>query len=437
MSQNHTWSEGRNQRLLASRIAATGAFALNQVFLKGSVWMAPDSWALWEGSASLLEGRGYRLFWGDAPIKEWPPLYSLYLAFWQYWGGISGRALILAQSTLAGLATFGWCLLALSLVARSRLPRKHGWICAVSCSAFITVFVATRYDAIRANNLQYAFLPAFISLCEGLRRPCPARTAAAGLLGALLLLTHVSSIAFVLAAVTLLVFEPDLVPMARAIHGFFLASISLLPYACVRRILGQTGSHRIGLHAGVYSPAEYLVQEIGGSCTLLIRQRAPAVLVASALLAISIAVSRSRPLDAPASRVARWRITFVLIAMGALFVLFNIVYIVDNLSGRFLFFVPLALVPVALVAAARARRPWAVLAASTLCLIAQAPRISELGVGLRLSADGRTARPEQMLRAEDCVQRPDGAPTWPCSPGSQARVAPPPPPSIPGAGRIP
>ncbi len=86
-------------------VSALIAGVLSWTFNYHGVFMGPDSWAYWEGSVSLLEGFGYRHFWGR-PLTEWPPFYSSYLALVQKFFGISGFSLVLSLIFLAAGSAF-------------------------------------------------------------------------------------------------------------------------------------------------------------------------------------------------------------------------------------------------------------------------------------------------------------------------------------------
>src|SRR5262249_24841437 len=64
-------------------IAGGVTFAATLAMLRHGIAITSDGWAYWQGSVSLLEGRGYTFLYYDVPIQAWPPLYSLYLALWQ------------------------------------------------------------------------------------------------------------------------------------------------------------------------------------------------------------------------------------------------------------------------------------------------------------------------------------------------------------------
>ncbi len=404
--------------------------ALNWLFLRHAVWMAPDSWAFWQGSVSLLDGRGYRLFANDEPIREWPPLYSFYLAAWQAAFGVSGKVLIAAQSALAGLSALAWTRLALSLggARRGTVPILAAYAQAV----FILVFVATRYDCIRADNLKYVLLPLLIAACEQAWRATSTDRllrACAGLggLGMLLMLTHTSSVAFVGAAVLVVLLTTQIRLSARLLGAALSAGTALVPWLISRHFLHQTGSHRIGVGVAAFKPLAYAAQALGGSTTLLIKQPWLAAPLALLIGGVSYFAFDPSVLGPRALAAVRVRLLFVASALLLLFSLFNVTYITDKLTGRFVFFVPLTLVPVALALLASGKRPALFLACAALIELAGVPRILDLARGVQASHDGLAARPEQLALENDCVRRPDAHASWSCSAATLPRLPPPEP----------
>lgn len=409
---------------------------LNWLLLRDAVWMAPDSWAFWQGSLSLLDGRGYRLFWQDTPIREWPPLYPLYLASWQALFGVSGGVLSAAQSALAGLAAYGWTRLGLSLDEPAEAFGSERWTVARTAQAsFVVLFVATRYDCIRADNLKYVFLPALIGVCEraaGARRRSDLLRQAAliGFVGCALMLTHNSSLAFVSAALLIVGLTKQVRFVERLPALLLAASVAVVPWYVVRVLLEQRGSHSVGLGVAAYRPLDYLIQALGGSCTLLIKQ--PSLAIALVLM-LALASAYCGDLGALSARQwleLRVRSIFVFGSLLSLFLLFNLTYITDKLTGRFLFFVPLTLIPAlisVLGASVRLRqrsRRVVFWGSCALLVLAFMPRLLDLSHGVARSSEARDARPEQLLHATDCLRRPDGARTFRCSADTLPRLPP-------------
>jgi hypothetical protein len=406
--------------------------ALNWWFLRRAIWMAPDSWMFWEGSVSLLDGRGYRSFVHDEPIRDWPPLYSLYLAAWQALFGVSGKVLIAAQSVLAGLSALGWTRLSLVLMERVRLSDMRARIAELAQAAFVTAFIAIRYDCVRADNLKYALLPLLLAICQqawlsDTRAELLRRSAALGAVGMLLMLTHNTSVAFVGAAAVIGLLAKRH-PLATRFAGAALsASLALIPWLVSRSIFEQQGSHRIGFGVAAYHPHSYAVQVIGGSTTLLITQPWLAAPMAAALAGVTWYSADRGAFSDRASAAIRVQLLFVALAMAMLFSLFNLTYVTDKLTGRFIFFVPLSVVPLCIALLASARRAALFYVTTALILLALVPRLLDVSRGVQASRAGQSALPEQIALASDCVRRLDARPSWACSARSAPRLPPPDP----------
>jgi len=398
--------------------------------------MAPDSWAFWQGSVSLLDQRGYRLFAHSQPIKEWPPLYPFYLAAWQAVFGVSGAVLGAAQNALSGLATIAWTRLAHTLTwLDSDLTHGRGrcfWLAGSVQATFIGIFIATRYDCVRADNLKYVLLPLLIAVCERTwftsdRAEVFRACTLIGVLGMLLVLTHTSSMAFVGAAMLIVLMAKNTALGARIAGVSMIGSVTLIPWLISRSVFEQSGSHQLGLGVATYPPFGYAVQALGGSCTLLIKQP---WLAGPLAVVLTVAAWLSFDRDVLSERIRgrlKARLVFVAGAVVILFALFNVTHITDKLTGRFVFFVPLSLVPAAVALLARTERPWPLLAASGLTLLAAIPRLLDLSHGVLTSQDGLSARPEQTALAGDCIRRADSLRSWKCSEGTRPRLPPPDP----------
>jgi hypothetical protein len=404
--------------------------ALNWFLLRRAIWMAPDSWTFWQGSVSLLDGRGYRSILNDEPIKEWPPLYSLYLAAWQALFGVSGKVLIAAQGALAGLSALGWTRLSLALTERAHLSETRARIARGAQAVFITAFIAIRYDCIRADNLKYALLPPFLVICEqawlsDTRAQLLRRSAALGAVGMLLMLTHNSSVAFVGAAAVIGLLGKRHPPGTRLVAAALGASLGLIPWLVARSLLEQRGSHRIGFGVAAYHPHSYAVQLIGGSATLLITQPWLAAPLAAVLAGVTWYSADRRAFVDRAWTAIRVRLLFVALSMVMLFALFNLTFIMDKLTGRFIFFVPLSVVPLCIALLASASRAALCYATTALVVLALVPRLLDVSRGVEASRAGQSALPEQILLASDCVRRLDARPAWVCSARSKPRLPPP------------
>jgi hypothetical protein len=430
MFGNTTALQGRTTHWYLCTAAGVGGGLLNWFGIRHRIWMAPDSWAFWEGSISLLDGRGYCLFLDNEPIKSWPPLYSLYLAAWQLPFGVSGATLILAQCFLAVISAFGWSAVALSFYRRlnANMNVQNSTIDVLSC-AFVATLVAREFFAVRADNLKYALLPAMIALVDKLlllgdrSKVTTPRYIATGVVGAALMLTHTSSIAFIVAVVATVWFTPETHVRGRLLGALILGATALAPWLVLRSILGQQGSHAIGMGAGTFSPVEYAVQMVGGGLLLLSKQRSLAIAVGIGMVATALfAYSRER-LPGSAQVILRGRLVFVGVACLVLYVLFNVTSIADMLTGRFLLFIPLILAPLAIGVVANRSQQFATGLAAAILLVG-IPRTLQMIRGAESIDNTGRARPEQLVYGTDCIQHPDGSAIWRCGSGTTARIPP-------------
>jgi hypothetical protein len=89
-----------------------------------------------------------------------------------------------------------------------------------------------------------------------------------------------------------------------------------------------------------------------------------------------------------------------------------VVRITGELTGRFIFFVPLSVVPLCIALLASARRAALCYATTALVLLALVPRLLDVSRGVQASRAGQSALPEQIVLASDCVRRLDARPSW-------------------------
>ncbi len=82
-------------------------FAITSVMVVKGVTLTPDSWAYWEGSVSLMYGKGYEYF-GGQNITAFPPFFSVMLSFLQSATGISGFSLFIYLVIISGVNSFIW-----------------------------------------------------------------------------------------------------------------------------------------------------------------------------------------------------------------------------------------------------------------------------------------------------------------------------------------
>jgi hypothetical protein len=320
---------------------------------------------------SLLEGRGYRYFFGP-PIIEWPPLYPLYLAGWEEFFGISGRTLVLANIALAGIAAFSWTAIFLWPLSYFRSGANVDSVSAAAgkstasvdtqgnqstvragstfASFLIVIFVSSTivsfYRSVLAQNLVYAVLPMLFYVAFGCTRaPHRAFLALAGLNGLLatvLLLAHNSAVAFLLPVGVVLARCRSKNLMTRTCAIFLSSVLPLVPWLTIRARLGQLHSHPLGLSN--FTLAEYLDQMIGDTADLLLTIRFGLGFVA--LLFIVGYIWQRLKEEKQSSIIASAVRTYLLLSVLAslcLLGIFMLTWINDPLGTRFILFLPLTL----------------------------------------------------------------------------------------------
>jgi hypothetical protein len=352
-----------------SLLAAVISVAALAYSLRYGIELTPDGWAYWQSSVNLLEGRGYRYFFGPTVI-EWPPLYPLYLAGWEYFLGVSGRTLVLANIALAGIAAFNWTGLFLwplwnhargtsysderPFAGASGLPAKPGapHVTLAFASFIIVIFVSSTivsfYRSVLAQNVVYAVLPvlfyAAFRSTEASGRVLVALAGLNGLLATVLLLAHNSAVAFLLPVAAVLAGCRKNSPAIRAFAILLSSVLPLFPWLLVRSWLGQLQSHPVGLGLSNFTLAEYLDQMIGDTADLLLTIRFGLGFVALLFVIGHIwhqltQLQRSSIIGS----AIRTYLLLSVIASLCLLVIFMATWINDPLGTRFILFLPLTL----------------------------------------------------------------------------------------------
>lgn len=334
-----TW---RNAPLAAAAIAAVSHVLLH---LTGTA-ITQDGWAYWQGAVNLAEQGRYTYFSGD-PILAWPPLYSLYLAIWVMVLGPAAATLVAANGVLVVMQALLWMRLAMVLGRDGGFDIRPA--AALTAAVFLGLFVALNGRWVLAHNLLYALLPVLILAAWRLSHEvagAPSRTTGLFWLSAAgALLTHNAAAVFVIAALSAIVLQTRGSLLARFVMAAFLAVPPVAAWGLSRWVLGQTGSHAMG--AGRESWHTYAAQAASGVGELI----APAALApAGAMLLVALAVVT---LARPASALAQFLAVFTGVALAALVMLFSLTWVNDPLAGRFVAFVPLLVVPVAVLASVR------------------------------------------------------------------------------------
>ena len=307
------------------------------------IGLTPDGWAYWQGAGSLIDGYGYTYFDGY-PIVFWPPLYSIYLAIWSSIIGLNGWALILANGTLVAIQGWLWCKLILLVWNDGEGPTSR--LASLVVAIFVGCFTALSNQGVFAGVLQYAFLPLLVlatwKIINSTEHFLASWTVIAVVSGSGAMLTHNSSIVFLVATAILLAASKPKnmlgLATAAAIMGF-----PLLIWFVVRRLLGQTRSHAFGFGIGHFTPFEYVKQIVRGVGALIVPDRFGAPLI----LALGGAVLIFVFIQWKVSKRALWfGSKFGAVSALGLYVLFNVIWIHDHACRKISFVLPTARCPI-------------------------------------------------------------------------------------------
>ena len=232
-------------------IAAVVAL-LSYVLLHWSgIGLDPDSWSAWQAAVSIVDGKGYSYFSGN-PIHSWPPLYAFYLAAWIGVLGPAAWTLMISNATLVLLQAVLWMHFARTITRESGRAVSSG--AAIILSVYVGLFVALNEQSVFAHNLVYTILPVFLVVVWRIVSVPSWRPSPSGMLGLLalataLVLTHISSLAFLAAAAAVIALARRL-----SISALLVATgLVVLPTAiwlAVQAALDQGGSHYVGIGAG-------------------------------------------------------------------------------------------------------------------------------------------------------------------------------------------
>jgi hypothetical protein len=302
----------------------------------------PDGWAYWQGAVSIADGAGYRYFSGN-PIIHWPPLYAIYLAAFVLLSGSNGATLIVANAILIFLQGYIWCFVFIKILSEGDTAVSPRTLYALPVA--LGVFIALSQQDVLADNLKYVFVPMMILATWNVFRSRSLHrlwqwSAICIVIACFLVLTHNNSIVFVVTGGILILIGLE--------HRWWRSAISvcvviapMIVALVIRHALGQAASHTIGISAGQYTPAEYVVQLIVGLGGLSVPGVAgQAVLfmagVAAWIFALAILLVRKQEI--------RFLVSYAIISVFLTFMLFNVVWIRNEIIGRFTMILPLTLI---------------------------------------------------------------------------------------------
>jgi hypothetical protein len=310
--------------------------------LKG-ISVNPDSWAAWQGAVSLVSGRGYTYFSGH-PIAAWPPLYSLYMAFWTLVLGPTGWSLLVANGVLIVVQSWLWARVTTSIARESGLAVSTS--AAILVSVFAAVFVCAHEVPVLGHNLLLTFLPVFLlCLWRLLSRPQGRENMlllSTAVLGTLLVLSHNLGVPFVAAAALML-----FIGSTGSLNGWWraavVAAIPAASWLAVRLAFHQTGSHHIGLGRGRYGFLTYIVQILDGSGSLIVVPARHGLQFIGIVLLVACGLYFAR-----LTRRAGLRFGLLFVGYASLFTLlmFNVTFVLNALThARYVIFIPIILLP--------------------------------------------------------------------------------------------
>lgn len=282
--------------------------AVSLVLRPSGIWISPDGSAYWQGAISIAAGHGYR-YWSGTPILDWPPMYSLYLALFARILGPTGLALVIGHAVLVGAEAAAWTALTPSL-----------WT-----AVYAGLFVGLSQGNPLAHVLVYVWLPLLLCVLDRDHIPLVPTL----VLLCLLVSTHYLPLAFV-GAVAIIAARQSLR------DGLILGSVPIALVIGLQLSLGQWGRHVLGFHR--FSWLAYLLQSTTGiGLALTGGAGLLAILACGALAYGSIRAIRARQ-DVHLHAVIWLSLAFT---VG----LFLLTWVYDPLRGRFVYFVPLSLLP--------------------------------------------------------------------------------------------
>lgn len=360
---------------LAPLLGAGVTGLLSALMLRQGVILSPDGWAYWEGSVSLLHGRGFNYFGGHY-IVHYPPLFSIYLALWQALIGIRGSTLCIALAVTSGVSALIWIRLFLLLFGAYQT-----WLHSVLLVAFVSSFVAVGHALLLSEPLQlplHGLMLLTIAHAMLRERPPSGRyfwivNLWLGSLLFLMLLCRNATLAYV-PALGLFVFrftwqylglaQRDGSPGKSAaqsapglhLNSWFVPGLKVLamlvlvvvvPVAAWHRLrsgLRQLTSHPLLWFDGHHSPVQYFWQ-IAESCMFFMGPDffGPVLLLGLLVVVLATAWPPGDREQRPA-KVLRYLLVFIASSVAMLYLIFNMTYVEDPLRGRYLWFVPFMLV---------------------------------------------------------------------------------------------
>jgi hypothetical protein len=343
--------------LITCFAVALVGFVISEIMLRNGVESSPDGWAYWEGSVNLIENHRYTYMSGNH-IWAWPPLFSMFLSFFQLFLPQTGKTLILVMSVVSGLSTYVWSLYTLKLFPDVEKPGNLA--ACIGSLLFVVLFIPLCCLSLLSNSLLLFFVGILFNRLVRLREEVKFWTFYKGpvLLGLCLsgcMLTHNSSLVFVAMTVVAVGLAGGGGGIGqRALGSRLIMLISLVPWLLIRLLLHQEGSH--AWTKGIYSPIQYVGQVLSGVGTFFISSSSvPVQGAVGALILASVAIPALQRTRVDTGVRCQLCLRLALVVLAGLFIIFNFVPIGSKLDGRFLYYFPVAVAPVLWIQAKRYR----------------------------------------------------------------------------------
>ncbi|MEM7530780.1 MAG: hypothetical protein AAF639_01275 [Chloroflexota bacterium] len=328
---------------------------ISTILLRDGVKLTPDGWVYWEGSVSLLHGNGYVQLNGE-PITAFPPLFSIYLAGIQTIVGIHGVSLIVGVVILAGLTSGIWSYLFSRLSEQTNTPPYQKLILPI----YVSLFVSCYYRHLYSETLFLALLGciyiliAQIHLQKGMnyKQPLWVQISLLNVLLVLLIFSRNAALAFVPSIILVLLLSLNHTTRLKRILIALVTSMFVMGcWIGLRGLLGANASHTFML-GGHYTPLDYITQMSTGLAYLFGPQTYGVGWFVLLLIGLSIVLMSYLALfdtdakPSPQQTILMYLLAITLMSGVILYILFNLTWIHDTFSGRFLWFFGLGIIGV-------------------------------------------------------------------------------------------
>ncbi len=235
-------------KYLVCAILSIAVFLLTLVTLRHGVKAIPDSWSYWEGSVGFTEKDRFCYISGT-PIVGWPPLFSLYLAFFGSLFGQTGKTLALAMSVLGALCAFTWGMYVFKLFENEK--DRQSTIAYIGGLLFILFFTPFCSVTLYSNVLVLFFVGALFYqfACLDEKEQFWACFRGPAIMGIILcgcMLAHHSSLNFLATAVFAVLFISGATLRQRMFGTGIICFLSMVPWILVLHFMGEQGQHELG-----------------------------------------------------------------------------------------------------------------------------------------------------------------------------------------------